>query len=88
MAGVSEVVAQAMRYAGCPNRRSLGFKRSVPPSRQGLLARSSLHESASDLQATGGAPLGSGHIKSREANKRARGKRAVAERYIGYCLVL
>ena len=25
------VVAQAMRYAGCPNRRSLGFKRSVPP---------------------------------------------------------
>ena len=31
MAGVSEVVAQAMRYAGCPNRRSLGFKRSVPP---------------------------------------------------------
>ena len=29
VAGVSEVVAQAMRYAGCPNRRSLGFKRSA-----------------------------------------------------------
>ena len=31
MAGVSEVVALAMRCAGCPNRRSLGFKRSVHP---------------------------------------------------------
>ena len=28
---MSGAVAQAMRYAGCPNRRSLGFKRSVPP---------------------------------------------------------
>ena len=25
MAGVSGAVAQAMRYAGCPNRRSLGL---------------------------------------------------------------
>ena len=30
MAGVSEVVAQAMRYAGCPNRRSLGLREVFP----------------------------------------------------------
>ena len=37
VAGVSGVVAQAMRSAGCPNRRSLGYKRSVPP--RGSMAR-------------------------------------------------
>ena len=31
MGGVSVAVAQAMRYAGCPNRRSLGVSDVFPP---------------------------------------------------------
>ena len=30
MGGVSVAVAQAMRYAGCPNRRSLGVREVFP----------------------------------------------------------
>ena len=30
MGGVSVAVAQAMRYAGCPNRRSLGIREVFP----------------------------------------------------------
>ena len=32
MGGVSVAVAQAMRYAGCPNRRSLGVREVSPPT--------------------------------------------------------
>ena len=43
MGGVSVAVAQAMRYAGCPNRRSLGVREVFPPFCEfdrGLYARS------------------------------------------------